>query len=168
MSDHISDDYEKKLLRNIEEFGWQATSVFDPKGEDPNFTYSIGFTSTLEAPEFIVFGLPSDLMRSMLWEVFRQIEAGRAISDGDRLSGLLEDFDCVVREVHPDNIKPEYLNSAIWYWHRTGNEGLPPVFQVVWPGKNDGLFPWDVACPEIVRELQPPLYLPAGIASPAS
>ncbi len=153
-------DYESKLLGNIEEFGWQATSVFDPDGAEPGFTYSIGFTSRVQAPEFIVFGLDTELMHSMLWQVFRQLMDGKAATDGSRWSDVLEGVDCIAKAVHPDNIIPEYLNSAIWYWHHTGHEGTPPVSQLVWPGKLDGLFPWDDGCNEIVREVQPALYLP--------
>lgn len=97
----------------------------------------------------------------MLWEVFRQIEAGMGAVDGNRWSGLLEGFDCISRAVHPDNIVREYLNSAIWYWRRSGNDGLPPVYQIIWPGAQDGLFPWDSGCSEIVKDLQPPLWEPA-------
>jgi len=153
-------DYEGKLLRNIEKFGWQSTSVFDPDGKDPSFTYSIGFTSSVGAPEFIVFGLDTELMHSMLWEVFRQLKEGKPAVDGSHWVEVLEGVDCVARAVQTDNISPENLNSAIWYWKHTGHEGVPPAMQLVWPGKLDGLFPWDEGCDEYVRNLQPPLYLP--------
>jgi hypothetical protein len=158
-------DHESELLQNIEKFGWQSMSVFDPDGSDPSFTYSVGFTATLQAPEFIVFGLDTGLMHSMLWEVFRQLQDGRAVTDGGHWREVLEGVDCVSKAVHPDNIVPEYVNSAIWYWHHTGHEGLPPVFQLVWPGKLDKLFPWDDACDELVRESQPALYLPRSGAN---
>ena len=153
-------DYETDLLQNIEKFGWQSMSVFDPDGEDPSFTYSIGFTSSVKGPEFIVFGLNTELMHSMLWEVFRQLEDGKSPTEGSRWINVLEGVDCVARAVHPTNIIPEYLNSAIWFWKHIGHEGVPPVMQLIWPGKLDGLFPWDDGCDEAVRELQPALYLP--------
>jgi hypothetical protein len=36
------------------------------------------------------------------------------------------------------------------------------VVQIVWPGKLDGLFPWEEGCNELVIERQLPLYLPRG------
>jgi len=155
-------DYEQGLLDNIEEHDWSCTSVIDPEAEEPSFSYSIGLTSTLESPEFIVFGLPASLMHAMLSEIVRQLRDGLSVEDGSRVSGLLAGFDCVVRAVHPDNIVRDYLNSAIWYWNHTDHEGVPPVFQIVWPGAKDGLLPWDEGCSDIVREMQPPLWLPAA------
>jgi hypothetical protein len=73
-------EYERGILANIEEHGWFCTTVFDPNGEQPSFSYSVGFTKTLNCPEFIVFGLPTKLMPSMLWNVFRQISAGATSS----------------------------------------------------------------------------------------
>ncbi len=58
----------------VEEHGWQFTFVFDPEGLTLDFGYSVGFTSSLGAPEFIIFGLPRALTNSMLWEVYKQIE----------------------------------------------------------------------------------------------
>lgn len=154
------DDYERNILRKVEEHGWFCTSVFDPDGKDVSFSYSVGFTETLNCPEFIVFGLDAKLMHSMLWNVFRQIKAGRTPEDNQRWSGLLEGYDCIARAVHPTNIVREYLNSAIWFWGNPAERGLLRAFQVVWPGVGTGLFPWDSACSQVVRDKQPPLWLP--------
>jgi hypothetical protein len=160
VSDQLS-DHEQRIVADVEQHGWYCSAVYDPDQNDPDFAYSVGFTETLAAPEFIVFGLPLKLMHSMLWTVFRQIKGGVTISDGSRWSGLVEGFDCVARPVHPTNLKREYLNSAMWFWGNPAEKGLLPVFQLVWPGSADGLFPWDEDCADSVRALQPPLYLPA-------
>jgi len=104
MSSTTYTDYEHSLLATIEQHGWQATSVFDPKGEDPNFTYSVGFTTSLKTPEFIIFGLPRELMHSMLWEIYRQIAKGAVPADGMRWQGLLEGFDCISRKAVHKNL----------------------------------------------------------------
>jgi hypothetical protein len=158
-------DYEQKLIDAISEHGWQCTSVFDPNGNDPNFSYSIGFTSTLGAPEFIIFGLDIELMHAMLWEVFSQIKDGKTVVEDDCWSGVLGSFDCIAKEAHPTNIVRENANSAMWYWWQTGHEGKPPLYQLFWPGAVDGYFPWDPECSDYVRSLQPLLYLPADQAS---
>lgn len=37
---------EIKIMGNIEKYGCHVTSVFDPKEEDPNFTYTVSVTRT--------------------------------------------------------------------------------------------------------------------------
>ncbi|MEO1562033.1 MAG: DUF4262 domain-containing protein [Pseudomonadota bacterium] len=151
-------EYERRLLANVDEHGWQFTYVFDPDKKGPDFGYSVGFSKTLKAPEFIIFGLPKDMISSMSWSVYRQIKKGQAIEDGQRWSGLLEGFECVSRHTsHPD-LYTEYAISAQWYWHYCGNEGEPEVYQMVWPGVKDGLFPWDGRCADAVIDAQPALW----------
>ena len=160
MSDEYS-DYENRIVSKVEEHGWFGTHVFDPKGDAPGFTYSIGFTKTLNCPEFIIFGLNNELMHSMLWNIFRDIEGGVTPHDGRVWSNLLEGFDCVIKSVHPDNIRMNYLNSAKWFWDtHLGNSEPLEAYQVVWPGAVSGEFPWDDDCDPYIIEKQPPLYLP--------
>ena len=153
-------DYEQKILDNIEEHGWFCTSVFEDSGKTPCFSYSVGFTNTLNAPEFIVFGLDIKLMHRMLWEVFHQIKDGKVPEDNQRWSNLIEGYDCISRPVHPTNIVREYLNSAMWFWGDPDEHGPLKAFQLVWPANGPGLFPWEDGCSQVVRDHQPPLYLP--------
>ncbi len=152
-------DYDSKLLGNIDRHGWQFTFVFDPDGKNPDFGYSIGFTQTLNAPEFIVFGLDKGLMNSMIWEVFRQIEGGLQPADGMRLQGLLDGFDCILRKAKHHQLFEEYAVSANWFWHHLGETGHPTVYQIVWPGAQQGLFPWESDCDAFVIESQPQLWI---------
>lgn len=154
--------YEQKILDGVVEHGWWCTSVHDPRGDAPAFAYSIGFTHTLGQPEFIIFGLPGQLMQGVLWNVFRALKAGKRPEDGQRWSGLLDDYDCEIRRVHPSNVTPEYVNSAIWFHGAPEGQAEPlAVYQIVWPSL-DNQFPWDDACPQSVRDAQPPLYLAAA------
>lgn len=153
-------DYEKNLLATIKDHGWQFSYVFDPEGEKPNFGYSTGFSQSLNAPEFIVFGLPQRLSHNMLWEIFRQIEQGASVADGQRWQGLLEGHDCISRKAINDDTHEEYTLSADWFWQETGNAGLPEVYQLVWPGAAQGLFPWEEGCSQVVIDDQPHLWLP--------
>ncbi|MEO1028865.1 MAG: DUF4262 domain-containing protein [Pseudomonadota bacterium] len=153
-------DYEIKLLANIKEHGWFSVGVFDKDGNEPDFRYSVGISKTHSAPELIVFGLPLDILHNMLWEMYRQIGDGNPLANGKRWTGLLEGFDCVSREIHPSNIVPDYFGSLLWYWTNI-EPGLDrKIFQIVWPGAQDGLFPWDEDCDQIVIDAQPPLWLP--------
>lgn len=152
-------DYEIELLANVEEHGWHATYVFDPNGKDPSFAYSSGFTMSLNKPEFIVFGLSNDLMHSMLWEIYRQLEAGAFPDDGmkwyDLLGGGVECFS--KKATHPDLFK-EYTLSAEWLWKHQRREGHPEIYQMVWPGAQQGLFPWEKDCDPYVITQQPALW----------
>jgi len=162
-------DYEERLVANIAEHGWFCVSVFGNASE-PSFSYSVGFAETLDAPEFIVFGLPGELMHAMLWEMFHKLKGGVPVpEDGERVAGILEGYDCVVRDVHPENVVRDYLNSAIWRWgDPTLRGGSLKVRQLFWPGVTQRLFPWESGCDPEVRAAQPLLYLPPkppGLAS---
>jgi len=151
-------EYEDKLLSNVEEHSWQASHVFDPKGNNPDFTYSVGFTKSLDMPEFIIFGLNRDLMHNMLWEIYHQLKAGTIPADGMRWQGLVEGFDCISKKAdHPDLFK-EYTTSANWLWKHQKREGHPEIYQMVWPGAQQGLFPWEEGCDPYVISQQPPLW----------
>ncbi|MEL7231345.1 MAG: DUF4262 domain-containing protein, partial [Pseudomonadota bacterium] len=124
------------------------------------FTYSIGFPKTLGSPDFIIFGLGQELMHSMLWEIFHQIKAGQKVSHGQKWDGLLGGgFACYsFKCTHPDLFE-EYALSSKWYWNDQGLSGEPDVYQIVWPGAKDGLFPWDSGCDQFVIDQQPQLYI---------
>ncbi|MCA8902424.1 MAG: DUF4262 domain-containing protein [Hyphomonas sp.] len=149
---------ERSIFENVGKHGWQSMSVFDPDGKLPGFTYSIGFATTLHAPEFIIFGLNRELMHNMLWEVFHQIRAGQIVSHGLHWKNIIGGFDCVSMHATHEDLFREYTTSARWYWQETGHTGVPEIYQLVWPGARDGLFPWDDGCDQGVIDLQPKLW----------
>src|SRR5687768_12916260 len=125
---------------------------------EPSFAYTVGFWETLCAPELIIFGLDFELTHQMLWTMFDKLKAGAILTDGARWSGLIEGFDCISRPVHPSRVEIAYLNSAMWYrGYRTGDEAVD-AYQLFWPGAEQGLFPWEPGCDELVRADQPLLY----------
>ena len=151
-------DGERRILDSIETHGWYAVHRFDPELATPNFTYTVGFTQTLNAPEFIVFGLHRDVMFDMLAGVFRQIRAGRKLADDQVWKGLHEDFDCVGRKASRPDTFERYAVLADLYWQRAGHDGHPGLIQLVWPGWLDGLYPWDAGCKARVKAAQPELW----------
>ena len=148
----------RRLLDDVNTHGWHSQHVFDPELARPNFSYSVGFTQTLGAPEFIVFGLHRDVMHDMLGEVFRQVKAGRKVEGDQRWHGLTEDFDCIGKKASHDGLFTDYAVLADWFWQRQGQTGHPAMVQLVWPGLLDGLFPWDEGCAESVVAAQPRLW----------
>lgn len=86
------------------------------------------------------------------------MQDGARPEHGKRWSDLLEDFDCVTTEAdHPD-LFTEYATSADWFWRTQGRDGHPPVYQIVWPGAQQGLFPWEEDCAQDVITAQPKLW----------
>jgi hypothetical protein len=156
-------EYEQRIVNDVAEHGWFCTSVVDDN-PGASFSYSVGFGATLNAPECIIFGLPSKLTHSMLWRVFEQIKGGAVLSDGGRWAGLIEGFDCISRPVHPSQVTRDHFNSALWFWGDPAERGGSlQAYQLFWPGAKQGLFPWESGCDQPVRDYQPALYLPREI-----
>lgn len=150
--------FEEDILANVREFGCHINYVADPGGEPPIFGYSVGFLETVDQPEVIIFGLSSKMAGWMINELLLRCRDGLQLEDGTQVEELLVDHVCVARTVCSRFIVPEYLNSAIWYHrYRTGEE-LDRVVQLVWPGAEDGLFPWDSGYDPGQAECQPALY----------
>ncbi len=150
--------YETGLLQSIEDHDLQVIHVFDPHGVEVAFSYSAGLPISVGQPDVIIFGLPKDLMHFMINEVAKRCGDGLTLSDGCVLDGLIEDYPCVVRQVSSENVVAEYFNSAMWVHQRAFGTPMEKAFQVVWPGKTRGLFPWDIGCNDAVMAAQPPLY----------
>ncbi|MEM1051709.1 MAG: DUF4262 domain-containing protein [Pseudomonadota bacterium] len=151
-------DFEQRIVANVEKHGCHVMSVFDPDGELPEFTYSIGFPETVGQPEVIIFGLSSDIRHSMVNETLRLCRDGLVLEDGEQVSGLLEGHYCIAREVPSCAIDAEHFGSAIWFNRHIGHGGLARAFQIVWPGALNGLFPWDKGAGQEVIDAQPALY----------
>ena len=156
-------DYERRLIADVESHGWFCLSVL-ADGTEPGFSYSVGLAQTLRSPECIIFGLPSELMHSMLGRIFDQLKAGAVLEDGRRWSGLIEGFDCISRPVHPSRVVRKHFSSAPWYWNYPTKRDRPlAAYQIFWPGAVSGQFPWESGCDPQVRDLQPLLYLPDAV-----
>jgi len=152
--------YERKIVSNVSQYGCHVTFVFDPEHNEPDFSYSTGFTKTLRQGEVIVFGLPEDVMHSMINETMAQCLEGLTLDEGVPISGLLEGFDVVARAVCPEWIEREFFNSAMWFHRREFGSDLKAAYQLVWPSAVTGLFPWNEGCAQEVIDRQPALYQP--------
>jgi hypothetical protein len=153
-------NYEQEIIDGVARDGWCCVIVTD--GNDASsFAYSVGFEATLGSPECIIFGLPPDLMHTVLGTVYDQIQDGARFTEGRRWQDLLQGFDCISRSVHPTQVTREHFNSARWHFGDARKRGRTlAAYQMFWPGALDGLFPWETGCSLMVRERQPALYLP--------
>ena len=154
------DPADQKVLDDVRDHRCHVMNVFDPDGVLPDFSYSTGFPVSVAQPEVIVFGLPHELRHSMVNEVGRQYAEGLVASDGLRVSGLLEGFDCVLRRITDTTSIDEHFGWASWYHRSQRGVELTEAYQIVWPGAQQGLYPWDEGCASEVIARQPALYKP--------
>ena len=141
---------EKKIVHNIEKYGCHITSVFDPDGEDPNFSYSTGISKTYNAPELIVIGLSTNLSQSIINTYANLLKEKREFEKGEFYKGFLEGFEITFREVSEAS-KKEHMLSACWF-HENKFEAL----QLVYP-TTKGVWPWDPEATKSFHSLQPSL-----------
>lgn len=144
------DESDKKLLKNIEEFGTHNLHVFDATGREPEFTFSIGLYHSYNHPEILAIGLKKDIAQWILNEIARCIrEENISFEEGTDYSELIEGFDVKFLDVHKSHYK-EYLGTAIWFYE--GHDF--PVLQLVWPSTS-GYFPWETGASEDFKTWQP-------------
>lgn len=140
-----------KLLSDVQTYGWHMITV--PEDEvGPGFTYSIGLFKSYGHPEVIVFGLPNDVMRSVVDTVASIVKSGQVFADGHESADVLDGYSSVFRAVRPEHYK-EYFGYAIWFYAGT----TFPALQCVWPD-NEHRYPWQSECQESIRRLQPALF----------
>ncbi|HEY7807793.1 MAG TPA: DUF4262 domain-containing protein [Croceibacterium sp.] len=150
-------DYERELLANVAERGFQVTTVF-ASDDFPTFSYSIGFPATVGQGEVITIGLHSDAAYGLIEETLNQCRDGLVLRDGLILDGTLGDYPVVVKVIPADRITKERFNSAMWFHDYRYGTPLTEAFQLVWPCEVTRLFPWDAECPDDVISDQPLLF----------
>lgn len=147
----IVDRSEQLIRDNIEQHGWHLVMIAEDD-EGPGFVYSVGMEMTLGTPEVIMFGLPSELMGHVINDIGDRIREGVKTPIGEAIEGLLEGALCQLKPVDRSHYA-EYLGYARWFY--SGDSFR--VWQCFWPGKGDGLFPFEPAAHPDVRALQPNL-----------
>ncbi|MEG3156300.1 DUF4262 domain-containing protein [Lysobacter zhanggongensis] len=131
------EEYERNILAHIKEHGCSVTSVLDPDGDQPAFSYSIGVAQSSDAPELIVVGLDSKIGHWLVNEYNRRVKAGERFSPGVLYLGFLEGFAVQFGHV-ARHYRSEYMRSACWLHGGPNFEAL----QLIWPNTS-GIWPWD-------------------------
>ncbi|GGY45219.1 hypothetical protein GCM10007148_12730 [Parvularcula lutaonensis] len=143
-----------KCIEDVHEHGWQALSVSgDQNG--PGFTYSIGWPVTVNQPDVLVFGLPSELAHALLSDLFSRLKNGLKLSHGDCIAELIKGYDCAFREIHPSRYAG-HVNYSLWYCKWAGLErSTYRAMQMFWPEKGTGFFPWEDGSGDAITAAQP-------------
>jgi Domain of unknown function (DUF4262) len=144
------DAHERDFVSKIREHGWFRTSVFGDNA-GPNFSYTTGLWVNHQRPEVIVFSLKSEIAHDILWDVYRDAEAGRIYPLGEPVSGVFGNTDAVFTQVAKEHYA-DYLGWNRWFY---GGDDFP-CLQLIWPDRI-GLFPWQPAASEEFAVSQPDL-----------
>ena len=147
-------DYERSVLANIERVGWHCTSVFPEKGANtPRFSYTVGLHQTYRQPEFIIFGLDSEVAYSILNTLANAAAEGQMYPLDKPCDALIKNYECAFVEV-PTHRFNDYVFSALWFYAGANF----PLYQVVWPD-SEGRYPWNKGAQLDPRYKQPILAL---------
>lgn len=142
---------DKKVAKDIREYGCHVISVVDPEGKQPHFTYSVGIYETSQAPEAIVVGLRPELGAYMVNEYNRRLRAGEVFHRGQRYEGFLEGFSVYIEPARQAALAEYTLGCERYY-----KGAKYPTVQIVWP-TTAGVWPWQAAASDWFRENQPML-----------
>jgi len=129
----------RKVREDIERVGWSAMGV-GPTAQDPEttpFMYSIGFSTTFEHPEVIVFGLPYAVAYGMLERLASVLEQGERFELDVPTAGILAGDYLVKFSVMAERRHRDFLKWALNHY----GGSLPfGAWVMLWPDK-DGAFP---------------------------
>ena len=118
-------DYERMVLRNVEQYGWHCTAVAADAGTPP-FAYTVGLAKSGGQPEILVRGLAPAVAHSMLSACAARLAEGLPMRIGAPVTGLIDGLACSFVELPPEHYA-DYMVTALW-WH-----GGPPfvVYEVL-------------------------------------
>jgi hypothetical protein len=145
-----TDDLERQVIHNINQFGWHAVNVIEDDGHPP-WTYSIGFHDTWNFPELIIIGRSRATAHHLLESIAAGLDKDRRPDLTKPTDALLPGALCHFIEV-ADRYYPDYVGFARWYYRRRQF----PLRQIVWPN-HLGSYPWSLGATKAFKEWQPML-----------
>lgn len=151
-------DYEKKFLRIIDEFGWHVTSVVPLAGDEGDqWSYSTGLFYHFQHPEIIILNETSDLRHSMINAIGKRVRQGEKFEPERSYADILADgYYVQFRPVDVSHYK-DWVNSSIWFYDSEPSSF--PLLQCFYPDMN-GKFPWEPGCEQWAVKAQPLLFTP--------
>jgi len=127
-------ELDRRVISDVETRGWHVIRVPE-QGSTPGWAFSIGFRHSFSHPEVIIFGLPLDVMHTIINDIGAGIQNGAEHLAGSSSDQILEGYRCDFRPVRERWYDP-FLGYAIWFYR-----GEPfPVVQCLWPDRQ-GLMP---------------------------
>jgi Domain of unknown function (DUF4262) len=124
---------EKKVLADINEYGWHVTNVVEDDGYPP-WSFTIGLFETWHHPELIIIGRSRATSHEILKSLADDIELDDPPNLTDPAGHLLLGMKCHFLEVNT-RYYSDYVGFALWYYRKRQF----PLYQIVWPDR-EGLY----------------------------
>ncbi len=122
------------IKSNLKSYGWHCCNAFDPEGINSNFSYSIGFESTFNHPEIIIFGLEADVSHQILSDLAIDIQNGVTFEIDAKLKNVIGgDYEVMFKEVKAEHFS-NYLGQAVDHYNKPFR-----AWALLWPDKNNTL-----------------------------
>lgn len=158
--------HRRDIQKRIDRHGWTAIYVGDYHSA-PTWAYTIGFRSSLDAPEIIVFDVPQEQANGLFHEVYNDLKSGRlTLRDGERWRPDELETPVVWRRVHPSQLRGDedvWMGLAEMYDAVRAPQTEFEAYQLVLSDA-EGHLPWEAGYDERLRPRQPPLWEPADLA----
>ncbi|MBL0745652.1 DUF4262 domain-containing protein [Chryseolinea lacunae] len=136
MTEQQRKDYFDKVDKNINEFGYHLTNVFESK-ERPSFFYSTGIYKSFNLPEIFIPSLPHGLCCEIADNYVKAFKDKRVVPRNEKLQHLSGRFPIFLIDV-PTSRLTDYVLSSVWYY----KDGNYEYVQVIYPD-TQGHFPND-------------------------
>ncbi|MBB6048811.1 hypothetical protein HNQ39_000573 [Armatimonas rosea] len=144
----MSANFDQEILEKIASFGCSVVHI--PAEDDlPPFSFSVGITKTVAAPELIVIGLRQELAHVLINDYYEHLRGGETFRAGERYAGFLEGFDVVMARV-AESFYEEYLGYNLGFYEGANFE----VLQLIYPN-TQGFWPWEAEADAWFRARQP-------------
>ncbi|MEO1513543.1 MAG: DUF4262 domain-containing protein [Bacteroidota bacterium] len=141
MSDqnHVDHDKlaEERIIQDVELYGFHI-ALLPADDYLPAFAYTIGLYQNHQHPEFIVFGLSTDVMGRLLQQLGLAVKKGQTFQAGMNHADILANHPVHFLSVDKAHYR-DYLGYCGWFYKQSFEF---PCQQLVWPDKA-GLFPWE-------------------------
>jgi hypothetical protein len=141
---------EQKVIDDIAKFGWHCVHILAESESGP-YSFTVGVQHTYKHPEFIIFGLPSNVAHEVLQLAVEAVQRGQPLDLAAPTDELLEGYPCVFVQV-PVAAYQENVGFCRWYYEGNGFV----MHQIVWPNRA-GHFPWHPEASASFRSNQPVL-----------
>jgi hypothetical protein len=146
------DDSDRKLLSDIEKYGWHVVFVTEEPAT-PQFAFTVGLHYRYSHPEILVMGLKQATAHSLLHSLVEKIKQGEKLESGSLVTDIAS-FPLALVPIHIDHYR-EHLGYGMWFYRSL--RAPFPALQLVWPDRA-GLFPWQNGYDARFNELQRMLH----------
>jgi len=150
------DEGDLRVRSDIERYGWHVALVPPERPEDPDsigWGFTIGLTERFGHPEIAVFGMDLRATHQLLNRTGVAIRKGWRLEPGGTYAGLVEGYECAVRDIEPRWHSIFFGNAQ---WHYRGKAFS--MVQLYWPDEGQR-FQWQEGFASKWRFDQPLLYL---------